>query len=269
MSKSKILPYLYLDRQGSFSGIIQIAFAIDPLNSSELAPLEQKARLYENIGPMKHAYNLSLVLFRVIETRKAAAPDSLDQIISKKDINFTAATENNYSVKENVAKDLKNLAAMDIARETAGKFISQVKENGWENTLAEYNKIHGQKNENDPNIINDLFKIQELKDLQRVSSSGLTDLDKQSQGNPLAQLRNIERKKNLKLIDQLYDIVPPDSNSIENLPIVADFKPNLTVLVIKDISLERFTRLDYEQNKPFQVNRYESLQSQKLGSGIL
>lgn len=266
MSKSKIIPYLYLDRQGSFSGIIQIAFAIDPINSSELAPLEQKARLYENIGPMKHAYNLSLVLFRVIETKKAAPPESFDQIISKKDINFKAATEDNYSVKENVAKDLKNLAAMDIAKETAEKFISQVKQKGWEDALAEYNKLYSKKNETDPNIINDVFKVQELKDLQRVSSAGLENLDKQSQGNPVAKLRNIQRKKNLKLIDKLYSMVPPDSNTIENLPIVTEFKPSLTVFVIKDISLQRFTRLDYEQNKPFQVDRNESLQSQNLAA---
>ena len=67
-----------------------------------------------------------------------------------------------------------------------------------------------------------------------------------------------------QFIDQLYSLVPPDSNTAEALPILMGFKPEMSYYCINDILIRRVVREEYEQIKPIQVFRDEYIQYQNL-----
>jgi len=73
-----------------------------------------------------------------------------------------------------------------------------------------------------------------------------------------------EAKTIRQFIDQLYTFVPPDSNSIENVPEPMEFKPGMSYYCLKDVHVRRVFREDYEQVKPIQVFKEEHIQFQSL-----
>jgi hypothetical protein len=250
----------------------QAVFAIDELGVSELGPFDvPKPRLYDNIGPLKNPYGGGslMAIVRVVEARKAAAPESIDVTYSthslQLDPNEAKAEQDIYSVKEKVVEDLKRLNAMDATKTKAEEFVNLVAMDDWDKAVGVFERLYGQveqREEGDPNT----FRVQDQTGLRRLSLGLLETLAVQNQGRPAMELRLNEIKQNKLYVDQLFALVPPDSNTVEALPVVMEFRPDLKVFVIKDISIKRIWKEQYEQKKTTRTFEQEQARSQSLAA---
>jgi hypothetical protein len=288
----------------SVIGLTQIVFAVEELDLSELGPFAvSKPRMYENIGPVRDMLGRIMTIVRVIDVEKATEPASIDQTFSVNTPKFETAdqqlnqedpnlgpeedleSEEVYSVKEQVTEDLKRLAAMEVTKKKAGEFLDQVAKDGWESSIEKFNELYGPQggqDGNDPNMGDDPneikgtdepFIMEDSSNLQRISRETIGRLGILSEGNPGAPLFVKEAQQWLSVseakiarqfVDQLYAIVPPDSNTPEALPILMVFKPDMSYYCIKEIRIRRVVREEYEQVKPLQVFKEEHIQYQSL-----
>jgi len=253
----------------------KVVFAVDELAASELGPFDvPKPRMYENIGPVKDMISRFrsgsggiMAILRVIDAKKASEPESIDQTFSTSsltlDPNEQKAGEDIYSVKEKVTEDLKKLYAMDISKSKAEEFIDLTKKDGWASAINKFNELYGQlleREENDPNA----FQLQNFSDMQRISKADLETFAAQGQGDPAIPFYLNDTKINQQFVDQLYSLVPQDSFTAESLPLLMEFKPDMSYYVIKNISVKRLWKEDFEKMKATRLFREDYVQSQSM-----
>jgi hypothetical protein len=265
----KYLGSLFLRGYGYNPVILtRIIFAIDELASSELGPFDTpKPRLYENIGPVGDTLGRITVVVRITKAEKASEPESINQIIGFPLLNFDEdqkqTDEKTHSIRGFVAKDLKKLAAMDTTKNKADEFIALAKKDGWDNALNKFNKLYrrqDEQDEKDPNA----FKLQNLKNLRRSSSMDLETIALQNTGNPAARLFINRAKKEGCLVDRLYSLVPQDSNTIDTLPLVTEFKPGMSYYCLKNLTVKRLDQEQYDRIKSVYDYQEDFIQSQSL-----
>jgi hypothetical protein len=262
----------------------------------------QRPKLYENIGPIKDSLGEIMAVVRIIKAEKASEPQSLDARISKRTLRLddneagTDNTQNVYSVKEKVAEDVNKLAAIQEGRleNKAKEFIGIATKDGWNTTIDKFNQLYrqvrlggdpnsvGQQSnapllafakkqggENEPNA----FKLESLTALRRISGETLAALAIQSSNTPGQRQFVPEVKKWLtadevkiesQLIDRFYSLVPQDSNTVKTLPVTLEFKPYMSLYIIKDISIKRLGQDEYEKIKPKQLFTEDHINSQSL-----
>ncbi len=304
MQTDEYLARLYLEGQGqSPVSLAQIVFAVDDLAVSELGPFDvRKPRMYENIGPLKDLWGSArfgfldssrqiMAIIRVIKTIKAAEPESIDQTFSISTLEFDPnqpsalseaegkdEAENLYSVKEKVTEDLKRLAAMDITKSKAEEFIGLAAKDGWDTAIDKFNELYGKQTSQDPNdpnaseisneekSVSEPFKLQNLAGLRRISKATLQTLTVQTAGNPAAQFFLNQRKNHRRFVEQLYSLIPQDSNTVDAVPLVIEFKPDMSFYCIKNISVKRITLQEYEKTKAMQIQREDYTQSESLAA---
>ena len=251
-------------------GLTRIVFAVDELKASELEPFDApKPRVYENIGPLRDIFGKIMALVRVIKAEPASEPESINQTFSKStlilDPNRQEQNEDVYSVKEEVTEDLKKLAAMDITESKAEEFIKLAAKDGWSGALDKFNKRYGRQAEKDPNDPN-AFGLQELTDIRWLSSATLAALDIQNAGTPTAPVLKNERKKQALFVERLYSLIPPDSNTADNVPLIMEFKPDMSCFVIKNITVKRLDEKEYDYYKNPGLYREDHIQVQSLSA---
>ncbi len=287
---------LYMLGQGrSPVRLRQIVFSIDELQvgqNTSPGPLDgQRSKLFENIGPVRDLLAEAMLLVRVTRAEKASAPESIDQTFSKQTLNFgqkqtnESATEGGldiYSVKEKVANDLKKLTVIreGLVKGKAEEFITMAAKDGWESTIEKFNKLYGQtsvnsvgtqpkQGESDPNV----FRMEHLTNLRRIPKKTLSMLETQSEGSMGEQLFVQETQKWLsvngaeiqsRFIAQLYSLVPQDSSTVNGLPLLMEFKPEMSFYVIKNILIKRLSLEEYEKIRARTFFREDQIQSQSL-----
>jgi len=304
MQTDEYLARLYLEGYGQNPvSLAQIVFAVNDLAASELGPFDvRKPRMYENIGLLKDLWGSAwsglqdvsgqiMAVVRVIKTIKAAEPESIDQTFSTSTLEFDPnqpsalraaegedAGENVYSVKEKVTEDLKKLAAIDITKSKAEEFIGLATKDGWDGAIDKFNELYGRqtsRDEGDPNVsgtpdeeesIAEPFKLQNLTGLRRISKAALQALTVQSAGKPAAPFVLNEQKNHRRFVEQLYSLVPQDSNTADAVPLVIEFKPDLSLYCIKNISVKRITLQEYEKIKAMRLQREDYSQSESLAA---
>ena len=288
---------LYIQPFGySAAELVRIVFAADPLDDSLLGPFDvPKPRMYGNIGPVRDMNRRIISLVRVIKAEKASEPESINQTYNNSRLKFEQTQESTgqtgpkqdkehpdtldiYSVKEIVTEDLKKLAAMDIAKSKAEEFIAQAAKDGWDSTIGKFNKIYGKqtaKHESEPNEteaaqgakdVNIPFRLQSLSNVGRIPEEVIETLTMQSAGNPGTQLTVDTAKKEALLRNKLYSLIPPDSNTVDNVPFILEFKPDMSWYCIKSISVRRLTQDDYEVIKGMQAYKSDLIQSYSLAA---
>ena len=253
----------------------KVIFAVDELAVSELGPFDvPKPRMFENIGPVRDMMSRFrsdaggiMAIVRVIDAKKASEPESVDQTYStsslKFDPNEEKPGENIYSVKEKVTEDLKKLAVLDATKSKAEEFIALAKKDGWTSAINKFEELYGQlqqRNENDPNA----FRLQNYPDMRRISKANLETIAIQGQGDPMTSFYLNESKVNQQFVDQLYSLIPPDNDTAGTLPLVMEFKPDLSFYVIKNISVKRLFKEDFDKMKATRLFREDYIQSQSL-----
>ncbi len=284
IQKNEYLARLYVEGYGKNPiSLSQIVFAVNDLTASELGPFDvAKPGMYENIGPLKDLMGSPwaglmdtsgqiLALVRVITTVKAAEPQSIDQTFSTKSLTFEADAKDDaedvYSVREKVIEDLKKLAAMETAKNKAEEFISLAAKDGWDSTIDKFNELHGKENAGDPNDpenVTEPFKLQNLAGMRRVSKATIQTLDAHSAGNPAAPLFLNGRKKHRLFLEKLYSLIPQDRNSVDTVPLLMEFKPDMSFYCIKNLSVQRISLQEYEKIKAMRLQREDYIQSESM-----
>ena len=251
-------------------GLAQIVFSIDELKASELGQFDiQKPKMYESIGPFEDMSGKITALVRIIRAEKAAEPQSIDQSYSRETIKLDGTAEqtdkNVYSVKEKVAEDLKKLAVMDAVKSKAEDFVKQVVKDGWDEAIRKFNLLYGNnvgQEQSEPNT----FKLQSFTNLRRISGETLVTLAVQNSGNPAAYLLDNERKKQSRFINKLYSLVPSDKNALDTVPLIMEFKPEMSFYCLKHVSIKRLDQSQYEKIKAGYAYKEAFIQSQSLAA---
>jgi len=246
--------------------LTDVVFAVEGIDASELGPFDPpKPKLYEDIGPVQNMQKKVMMLVRVVEAKKPSEPETINLTFNTSGVQINSDVNKPdkkiYSVREKVTEDLKNLAAMDITKVKADEFISLAQKQGWVNATAEFNKLYPAKT-GEPNA----FKLQSLAQVQRLSKAMLSALATQSDGNPVGRTLLRQSRQQHLLLEQLYSLIPSDSNRPAKLPLVLDFKPNLSVYCIKDLSVKRINTSEYERLKAETALREDFSQSQVMAA---
>ncbi len=246
--------------------LINVVFAADELDASELGPFDPpKPKLYEDIGSVQSMAEKVMFLVRVIEAKKPSVPETIDLTFGTAGMKINSDANKPdkeiYSVRGNVTDDLKNLAAMDVAKAKVREFINLAQKQGWSSATAEFNKLYP-SSADEPNA----FKLQSLTDVQRLSKAMLSALAAQNAGDPMGRTILYQAKQQHLLLEQLYSLIPSDSNVPPELPAVLDFKPNLSVYCIKDVSVKRINTSEYERLKAQTALKEDFAQSQVMAA---
>jgi hypothetical protein len=283
LQQNEYFARLYLEGSGQMPvPLIQMVFAAGDLKASELGPLDApKPRIYLNIGPLKDYLSSPaaalmdtsgqiMALVRIIKTEKAAEPQSIDQTYSTKSPSFDPSKKDEetvFSVREKVTEDLKKLAAMETAKNKAEEFIAAAAKDGWDSTIDKFNELYGK----DPNTTDESeqdlikpFKLQNLPGLRRISKTAMQTMTAHSAGNPMALQFLNGRRKQQRLINKLYSLVPQDKSSPQKLPVTMEFKPDLSYYCVKNISIRRLNLEDYKKIKSMLLQREDYIQSETM-----
>jgi len=287
MEQDKNLRRLYvLSRERDPVRLTQVVFSIEQLQAGTPTSVElfdvQKPKIYENIGPVKDMLGEIMAVVRVTEAEKTSEPETIDLSFSKRTLRLDGdpslvtrdPNDDIYLVKEKVTQDLKKLAVFrqGLLKNKAQEFIDLAAKDGWDSTLDKFNDLYGKQakqNKSDPNV----FKLENVTNLQRIPSKTLATLAVQSEGNPGQRLYVRQAQKLLtageakiesRFLEQLYSLVPPDSNTVDSLPVIMEFKPNMSFYVIKSISVKRLEQQEYEKIKARQLFTEDYIQSQSL-----
>lgn len=259
--------------------VTKAVFGVPEIATSELGPFDvQPPRMYLNIGPARDMMELQggsgefIGLVKIIEAVKATEPNNVDHTFSTEPIvldpNEVDTEDNIYSVKEKVVEDLKKLAAMETAKSRAEEFFGLASNGDWQSAVDTFNDKYGkdtQDETNDPNLPKtETFQLENLTGMRMVSKARLDALAAQSEGHPAARYFTNERNKSILLVKELFSHIPADSNSVENLPFVMEFKPEMTYYCIKDLTIKRLWKEDFDRIKTRRLLSEESIQSQNL-----
>ncbi len=283
MQTNKLLSKLYMQSYVGQLRLARVVFAVDKLDIDELGPYEIiKPRIYLSLGPVKDTSGKIIAIVRVIDVFKTSVPEDINLEYSLKSINIDPNQENKeekiFSVKENVVKDLKRLAAMETAKNKAQEFLELTakEDESWETAVNKFNELYSQTKKedvNNPNLsqaeqaqdVNEApFELRNLTSLRRLSKETLDTIALQNQSNPaLEGIKNLYHKEAL-FLDKLFSLVPQDSNSTEFEPEIIEFKPDLSYYVIKNISITTLWKEDYEKTKAISSYTEDHVESQSL-----
>jgi len=173
---------------------------------------------------------------------------------------------------------------MDTAKARAEQFKVLVANEGWDEALDTFNRLYGQaepnqvetneadSNQAEPNATTEdlptgaqrTFRLQQLTRLSRIPELGLVTFAALQAGSPDANVAVNSVEKEAMLRDTLYSLVPPDSNSLDAVPYILEFKPELSYYCIKSLLVRRISRDQYEIAKVRQSYRTDFVESQSL-----
>lgn len=264
--------------------LTDVAFAVKELGAYEIGQFDApKPRLFENIGPVRDASERFVMLVRVTEFRKAGEPKSMNLTFSTTTVDLgepdanSSQSEKVYSVMEKVTEEVNRLAAMETTKSKAEEFMELAVSEGWESAIETFNNLYGADDSNDGDAnapaesrlgsdSAEPFRLQTLSQLRRFSRRRLETLAVQGAGNPLGPAAVLMAKKEGKLRQLFYSLVPEDGNSVETTPLVVEFKPDLSYYVVKSLSVNRLSREAYEILKSVRAFQADVVSSQSLAA---
>ena len=115
---------------------------------------------------------------------------------------------------------------------------------------------------NDPNV----FELQQLAGLQRISSAQLEVIAAQTAGNPLSERVLSEAQIERQFINRLYALVPPEAEAASKMPDIVEFKPRQSFYCLKDVSVRRINQQQYQAMKGMLLRQEEYRQAQSLAA---
>jgi len=186
-------------------------------------------------------------MIRVIDAVKAAVPPDVNFSYERNLPQVTEnvqISENTYSLKEQVRKDCKNLAAFAITNQKAEEFMSAVKADGWEKSIKKFNADYPAK-VGDSNT----FDMQKWTDKTRVSRSDMEMAKVAMSGSPAAERYINQSIMYGKLIDAFYSQFTGDSAEAANLPLMIKFQPQMSCFAVKSLNRTFAPMESYETNR--------------------
>jgi hypothetical protein len=279
IQSDKHLSSLYTGGAGmAEASFVRVLFAIEQLKVSELGPMDIKApRLYENIGPLRDAQELSaegyksknMMLARVIAAEKAAEPKSIDERIDRHGIQFeqdSSTRADSNTIREIVTDDLKLLAAMDKTKTRAQEFVTLTTTAGWKTAVQRFNTLYS-KNAGDSNAIplkDRTFALNKRSGLRRIDIQEIEKVRIRSEGNPMARMILDRTIREGSLMDKIFALIPQDSNTLTKEGEIMEFKPGMCYYCLESATIHRLYQEVFDVTKASEDVRDEYADSQAL-----
>lgn len=242
----------------------QLVFLVEPLNSAD-ADLQQNktVKMYEDIGPVLDVRGRIAAMVRVIKVKKAAEPNSLEQSFSNVSIVLDEPNEmahQSYSVRDKIVEDLRNLAAMETAKQKAEEFAKLAAKLGWGAALERFNSRFSSSSASEPNT----FEMTDWRGLKRYSDEYMETLSFRSKSDFAARRLMDQSIREARIIERLYSLIPADSNQPAELPLVVKMEPDMSYYLVKELSVSRIYSDEYLGSKPMWAYGLESIEGQNL-----
>jgi hypothetical protein len=230
--------------------LTKIVFAIEQLGdeAAKLGPYEPaKPKMFVSVGPLLDNMGSVMAMIRVIDAVKAAVPQdvnfsyqrNLPQVFENAEL-----SDNIYSLKEQVQKDCKNLAAFAIAGQKAEEFMTIIKAGDWEKAIKKFNADYPAKVAD-----SNTFDMQKWTDKTRISHSDMEMAKIAMSGSPAAERYINQSIVYSKLIDSFYSQFKGDSAEAANLPLMIKFEPQMSCFAVKSLSRTFAPMESYEKNR--------------------
>ncbi len=282
ISRDRRLGTLYLPSAGQFAGrgVAQIVFAVEQLGASELGPHDPpKPQMYETIGPVRDVREniegytgKNMMLLRIIDVAKAGEPNNLDQVFKGKAIVLDDEQDKSapkiVTIREKVITDLKKLAAMETAKVRAGEFVEEAKKSGWEAAVDKFNQLYGKKETEgrEPNTIEakKTFRLETFSQLSRMSEMALMTMMVRQEGDPTGFATIAGSKAEAAFLDKLYGLIPPDSNVLQAVPAIMEYKPSASYYCVKSLSINQLYEEDFQKVRGLEFYKEDIADAQAL-----
>jgi hypothetical protein len=235
-----------------------------------------QAEMYRSIGPARDVMaataptvsNQIMMIARVVDARPAAPPEDPNvafstQTLALGDPSEQKEKDKTFSVRDEVVKDLRKVAAWETTRGRSQEFLALATKDGWDKAINQFNQLYGSQAKTDPNDPN-VFKEDQVMGMQRLSEEGLQVLAAQVSNNPASDVILNEAKAEGQFADRLYALATAGGNTAPVPPQVLEFKPNQSFYVLKSLSVEHLTREDFQRMKGMVLRQEEHNQVQNL-----
>ena len=284
MQTDELLSKLYIRGYVSELNLARIAFSVKEFDMTMLGSYETtQPKMYLSVAPIedKSASDKIMAVARVVKAIKSSVPENVDVTFSKQplvlDPNDEDEKENTFSVKENVIKDLKSVAAMETAQEKANEFIAMATSQDdevWDNVIEKFNELYEQEYPKDPNASEakdsnePAFKLEELYALTRFTNETILTIAHNENSPAVEGIKNMLNKES-QFLNLIFSKAPQESsvqdgNEPEFKPVLVEFKPDLSYYVFKDISLRNLWKENYERMKSSMAYSQDLSESQSL-----
>jgi hypothetical protein len=260
------------------SRLAQVLFSVQELGEDAITIMfAPRARLYATIGPARDpmadtARDLSdqiMAVVRIIAVEPAAPPQDANVTYSTKTLTMgdLAADDDEsvHSVREKVIDDLRVLAAWETTKAKAQEFVELATKDGWDNTVSEFNERYGDQAKDDPNDPN-VFELQNLPlpRMRRIANAQMEVFTAQAANIPGIDSNLRQAAIHQRFANRLYSLIPADSDSVADVPLVMEFKPDLSFYCFKSISIRRIDQQRFQSIKPSLLMQQDNAESQSL-----
>jgi len=253
-----------------------LVFAVDPINHEDLQLLNvQKPRIFENIGPVRDSMTRpgatsvagqAMAVVRIVQAIPTTEPDSLDLVYDKTGVvlDVNATDKDMFVVKEQVIEDVKHLQAYESLKAKADELLTLVKADGWDKALKQFNATYGDQAKDlptDPNV----FTMSQ-RSLRRTPAGEMQLMGMLAETNPMIMQYMARSAAENALSDQLYALIPQDSNSLAEVPQMLASPADLSYYCIKALSVPRLSQQAFDKDKAQQIYGETNSSSQSLSA---
>lgn len=257
---------------GERISVATVLFNVSPLEADDLQLLSlPKPFLFENLGPLRDAYTRpggdvsgqTMAIVRVVEVAPAAMPDSLEMTYESTGVTLdSSGSAKTISIKDQVAKDVRQLQAYAAAEAQAQEFITTVKQMGWDSAVTQLNKSIKEKTRQDPNSLDPITVRTQILHRMPVSRLDLyTSLLKRSPGSAAFLQQALGESQ---VADALYGRIPSNQDQALDVPFVMKSPSEQAVYCINDVSVKRFSVQEFHRTRGAQIQREERIAAQSL-----
>ena len=205
-----------------------------------------------------------MAVVRIVKAVPAQEPTNLELVYDKTGVVFDAnvTDKDMFLVKEKVVEDVKNLQAYGDLQAKADELLALVKTDGWDKALNQFNASYGdqaKERPTDPNV----FTVSK-RSLRRTPAGEMQLMAMLAQTNPMILQYLARSEAESALSDQLYALIPPDSNSLAEVPQVIASQSDASYYCIKALSLQRLSQQDFDKDKAQQIYGETNISAQSL-----
>ncbi len=253
----------------------QLLFSIEQFGERAVTLMSvPDVQMFRSIGPVRDLSGVSrpdadpiMALVRIVAVEPTVPPAALDTSYSTKGLRVGDKEDDDgiWSVREKVADDLRILAAWDTTKTRAQEFIALATQDGWDAAVAKYNELYGEQakdDADDPNV----FEVQYLTGLRRISAEQLQVIATQAAGNPAAPeyLRRLRIER--RFMDQLGALIGPEKDELTEAPLIVEFKPDQSYYCLRTLSVQRMTQPQFMSIRPMLLSREEHAEAQSMAA---
>jgi hypothetical protein len=255
LSQDRQLAGLYLDHGGEPVELSRLVLAVEPLGSGAAAlPEIDTPGLNETIGPLRDYFRRITALVRVLEVRKARPP-ALAESFSVAGLRLEPQQEDPvFSVRSRVVDDLKLLAAFEQAEKSAGQFLQEAAESGWEAAVEKLNagdETAGTR------------RLETRSNLARVGAAEAQSLAARAEADPSGRSMLKARRQQALFAERLSELVESGAEASNKL---LAFEPQMSCYAVKSVSRGRLTTADYDKARARTVFIEDFSRSQALAA---